>query len=363
MSLSSRRNSTATLPPSPTSSQLPTTPTGKIMFGLPTPRARSKGSLSSNGSNSKKLQPMRRCQSMRYTGSKMTVTGSGPLTSASFRSRRVSSSNSIEHQKWNEEFIKYYQYKTDKVDPVSLLSLTIVDDPYEHKDHVSRVIVLGDTGCGKSSLIACFQNHLDEQKVSSGSRQRQAHNDHQRLTIHFREFDCFEQLLDMNCSMGKMYKPSAYVVMYSVNDRESFEQAKELIEELHKWADEANPLILVANKTDLVRSRTFPSRVRVVNLCCELFSCVISSTNSNYKSSLFIEGRQVAISKNCKYMEISCAISLNIDFLLAGIGAQINLKNNRQSQGTGNRKLNIFHRLLRRAALNKSKSCDNLNVL
>ena len=39
--------------------------------------------------------------------------------------------------------------------------------------------------------------------------------------------------------------------------RESYEGAKKVIHEIHKWDDiELKPLILVANKTDLVRSRT-----------------------------------------------------------------------------------------------------------
>ena len=39
--------------------------------------------------------------------------------------------------------------------------------------------------------------------------------------------------------------------------RESFESAKELIKEIQKWDDcDLKPMILVANKTDLVRSRT-----------------------------------------------------------------------------------------------------------
>ena len=39
--------------------------------------------------------------------------------------------------------------------------------------------------------------------------------------------------------------------------RESFESAKELIKEIQKWDDcDSKPMILVANKTDLVRSRT-----------------------------------------------------------------------------------------------------------
>lgn len=46
----------------------------------------------------------------------------------------------------------------------------------------------------------------------------------------------------------------------------------------------------------------------------------------------FTEGRQLAMSNNCKYIETSCAISHNIEFLLQGIGAQIQLKRNQISK-------------------------------
>ncbi|CAG2113223.1 unnamed protein product, partial [Medioppia subpectinata] len=73
---------------------------------------------------------------------------------------------------------------------------------------------------------------------------------------------------------------------------------------------------------------------------------VIYAVNDRNKN-----GRQLATANNCKYIETSCAISHNIDFLLTGIGAQINLKNGSNKSGqTSNsgRKPNLFKRLLRK---------------
>lgn len=54
---------------------------------------------------------------------------------------------------------------------------------------------------------------------------------------------------------------------------------------------------------------------------------MLATVIKNLCRNCFAEGRQLAITSNCKYIETSCAISLNVDFLLAGIGAQANLKN------------------------------------
>lgn len=105
--------------------------------------------------------------------------------------------------------------------------------------------------------------------------------------------------------------------------RDSFEGAKGLLAEIHKWDDvEAKPVILVANKTDLVRSRIISKQGKLRHNVqpLELIS------NMNIFLLCHADGRQLATTNNCKYIETSCAISLNVDFLLAGIGAQINLK-------------------------------------
>ena len=56
------------------------------------------------------------------------------------------------------------------------------------------------------------------------------------------------------------------------------------------------------------------------------------SLNCEHNYFKWTEGRELAVSHSCKYIETSCAISHNVDFLLAGIGAQINLMNIKQSK-------------------------------
>lgn len=43
------------------------------------------------------------------------------------------------------------------------------------------------------------------------------------------------------------------------------------------------------------------------------------------------EGRQLALDTGCKYIEVSCTFSMNIDVLLAGIASQLGRKNKSNS--------------------------------
>ncbi|RWS28661.1 RAS related protein-like protein [Leptotrombidium deliense] len=335
----SRRNSTNTQPPTPPSTQ-PATPT--LMSAPLTPNFNSRRSLTNTP---RKINPVRRCQSMRYPNLK---NGLSLTPQPSLKSRRVSSTpSSLENGRTNEsEFVKYYQYKTNKADPISLLNIAIADEMEDFKEYqICRFLVVGVADCGKSSLISQFHNFLtakrkartEDNYVNNNSKISTNGNSHNNnngdtLVINFREMASLDSCLPK--SPIAMYQPDGYIIVYAVNDRTSFEGAKTSIDEIFKWDDvEQKPIILVANKTDLVRSR------------------VVSKH----------EGRQLAINNNCKYIEISCAISHNVDFLLAGIRAQINLRNKQTAYSA--RKPNIFKRILRKAALNKSKSCDNLHVL
>ena len=51
-------------------------------------------------------------------------------------------------------------------------------------------------------------------------------------------------------------------------------------------------------------------------------------------SNNFLEGRSLAISHDCKYVEVSSALDHNVDTLLVGIVKQIRLKNLIEKQRT-----------------------------
>ncbi|KAK3930392.1 GTP-binding protein RAD [Frankliniella fusca] len=150
------------------------------------------------------------------------------------------------------------------------------------------------------------------------------------------------------------YEPHACVVVYSITDKESFRTAEDILNYL--WRErytQEKSVILVANKVDLARSR-------------------VISTN---------DGKALAASRDCKYIETSSGIQHNVDELLVGVLKQMRLRatrdKKRQRRGSGSASsgrlhgsrtslsLNIAREILHKICLNdsKSKSCENLHVL
>ncbi|XP_022237426.1 GTP-binding protein RAD-like [Limulus polyphemus] len=147
----------------------------------------------------------------------------------------------------------------------------------------------------------------------------------------------------------------AYVVVYSVTERETFEIAVDILFGLRERGyTSTKAVILIGNKSDLVRSRTVS----------------------------IVEGKSVAISYESKFMETSAVISHKTDDLLVGIVSQIRLKNQQKKDfnqfsppgrghkyrskgslyGPSRRARDMLNKFLGKERY-KSKSCDNLHVL
>lgn len=98
-------------------------------------------------------------------------------------------------------------------------------------------------------------------------------------------------------------------------------------------------------------------------------------------SICFAEGKQLATSRDCKFIETSGGIQHNVDELLVGVLKQIRLRETRDKklrrQGSKSKilsklhgsktalSLNLAKEILNKMCLNdsKSKSCENLHVL
>lgn len=89
-----------------------------------------------------------------------------------------------------------------------------------------------------------------------------------------------------------------------------------------------------------------------------------------------LEGKQLACSRECKFIETSSGIQHNVDELLVGVLKQIRLRETRDKKKLNQRKtaihgsktslsLHIAKEILQKICLldSKSKSCGNLHVL
>ncbi|XP_029033767.1 uncharacterized protein LOC114871705 [Osmia bicornis bicornis] len=220
-----------------------------------------------------------------------------------------------------------------------------------------RVVLLGDSGVGKTALVSQFMTseYMNTYDASLddefGEKTVSILLDGEESEMVFIDHPCVEMSVENSLST---YEPHSCIVVYSIVSRASFQVAEEILNYL--WRENytrERSVIVVGNKSDLARSRTI-------------------STN---------EGKQLATSRECKFIETSSGIQHNVDELLVGVLKQIRLRETRDKklkrQGSKGKflsklhgsktalSLNLTREILNRMCLNdsKSKSCENLHVL
>lgn len=168
-----------------------------------------------------------------------------------------------------------------------------------------RVLMLGAPAVGKSSLVSQFMTseylHAYDTSLDDESGEKTVSvllaGEESELT--FIDHSYAEMTPDSCVNKYNDQNLHAYCVVYSSSDRCSLDVAEGILQTL--WTSDTvstKAVILVANKADLVRSR------------------VVSTE----------EGKSVATSYDCKYIETSVGINHNVDELLVGVLTQIRLK-------------------------------------
>ncbi|KAL2088650.1 hypothetical protein ACEWY4_015549 [Coilia grayii] len=236
---------------------------------------------------------------------------------------------------------------------VSDSSDSVISSGSDSEGQVYKVVLLGEHGVGKSSLARIFGG------VEDGHDCEEAGNTYDRsLVVDDEEasillYDIWEQdnsqwLKDQCMRMG-----DAYIIVYSVTDKASFEKASELRIQLRRARQSENiPIILVGNKSDLVRSR----EVSVD------------------------EGSACAVVFDCKFIETSASLHHNVQALFDGIVRQIRLRRDskeenarrmascKRRESISKKAKRFLGRIVARknkkmAFRQKSKSCHDLTVL
>ncbi|XP_038664959.1 GTP-binding protein GEM-like [Scyliorhinus canicula] len=223
-------------------------------------------------------------------------------------------------------------------------------------NNLYRVVLIGEAGVGKSTLTSIFaglQNNLENWDIlGEDTYERTIMVDGEGATLIV--MDTWDNKDEDNWTQDHcMLIGDAYLIVYSITDRASFEKASELRIQLRRTRQaEDIPIILVGNKCDLVRCR----EVSVA------------------------EGRSCAVVFDCKFIETSAAVQHNVQELFEGIVRQVRLR--RDSKEVNERRMAQFKRresfprkarrfLDRLVAKNnkkmaykvRSKSCHDLSVL
>ncbi|GAB6021297.1 GTP binding protein overexpressed in skeletal muscle [Chamberlinius hualienensis] len=212
-----------------------------------------------------------------------------------------------------------------------------------------QILMLGAVGVGKTSLVNQFQhaNHCGSVsiKISNVYGENCKKSEDAQLVIF--DHPATEITAEMAITCCEV---DAYVVVYSVTDRESFKTARQILKVITSASSDSGEkhcnkaAILVGNKVDLVRRR------------------VVSTE----------EGKNAAMSNGSKFIETSDWIDYNVAELFNGVLAQIQLRTEmdggrgrlgyRRSKTLGTKSWSVlkdFLNLINR----KVVSCDDLQTL
>uniref|UniRef100_A0A8C6UFW9 GTP-binding protein REM 2 n=1 Tax=Neogobius melanostomus TaxID=47308 RepID=A0A8C6UFW9_9GOBI len=233
----------------------------------------------------------------------------------------------------------------------SAVAQDVKDEKYDSNG--LRVVLIGDQAVGKSSLASVFAGTSDrDQEESPGQytfeRTLTVDGEESTLTV----MDTWDRRHNEACLLAG----TAYVIVYSVADRSSFEAAAELRITLRRARqNERLPIIIVGNKSDLVRAREVTTQ----------------------------EGLACAVVFDCKFIETSASLNHNVLELFEGVVRQLRLHRDtdmnalmlapltltpRRKQSLTERARRLLERIVSRgnhrvSLRARSKSCHDLAVL
>lgn len=207
-----------------------------------------------------------------------------------------------------------------------------------------KVIIAGDRAVGKTALLQQLMTSHYMAAMNTCSVDAESEKtmsvlvDNVETLVHFIDVDVVSQQ-----NYERDYSDvDGFILLYSVTDRNSYNYVVNMISNIQrsdKYASTA--VILVANKTDLVRNRQVPDR----------------------------EAKDLCSRRACKFISISAILNHRVDDLLVGIVCQIRLHRSppaaqQQSPNTQTQTSRSWlHKLLQRRHKDSPRPCENLLVL
>lgn len=177
-----------------------------------------------------------------------------------------------------------------------------VDDAGAVQSSCYSVLVLGQPGVGRTALLQQFMTS----QFMAAETTRDSECD-KTVSVLLNGLETTLSFVDLPLPVQKdclLYSDiEAYLVVFSLTDRQSFRYACDVLRLLRHHSRSDAAVILVGNKSDLVRGRRVSDD----------------------------EARWVCRALCCKYIQVSAALNHHVDDLLAGLVQQIRLNPDRQS--------------------------------
>jgi Rad/Gem-related GTP binding protein 1 len=163
---------------------------------------------------------------------------------------------------------------------------------------VYRVMMLGGPGVGKTALT---QQFVTSEYIAA---QNTSFDDGITIPVPIllEGEESVVEFIDLpyngELNTWRDYDVDGYVIVYSITDRRSYQKAIDLLYAIKADVANTKPIILAANKSDLERSRVIGKQ----------------------------EGRTVAETYACKYIDVSAILNHRVDELLVGVLKQVRLR-------------------------------------
>ncbi|XP_052063724.1 GTP-binding protein Rit2-like [Mytilus californianus] len=159
-----------------------------------------------------------------------------------------------------------------------------------------RVCVMGADAVGKRTLTTQFMSSdfMCSHIFEIGDVEDNL------LTVVIDNEESTLEFVDFSEDKAQEQQVDAYIVVFSVHEKSTYEVAVQYIQYIRNDMDSDRPIIIVANKVDLVRKRQISNE----------------------------DARKLATKYNCKYIETSATLNVKVDELLVGILKQIKLRLN-----------------------------------
>lgn len=161
------------------------------------------------------------------------------------------------------------------------------------------VAILGAHGVGKKTLKTQF---MTSEAICTSNTSIDADGEETTVPVKLDEEESNIRIIEVPDikSIDDLPNVDAILVVYSVDDEESFNEAVQNIQFIRKEKVCNQAIILVANKADLERRRVVSEK----------------------------DAKEVSDRYHCKYVEISVVLNHNVDELLVGIVRQVRLRRN-----------------------------------
>ena len=130
-----------------------------------------------------------------------------------------------------------------------------------------KLIIIGDSGVGKSSLLKrAVKNTFDENyKATIGFEFLLMHFKVNDLKIKLQIWDTCGQELYRSLVQGFYNNSSLAIIVYNINNKQTFENLGIWLEDLRKHLEEDTPVFIIGNKNDLERKVSEEEAIKFKN--------------------------------------------------------------------------------------------------